>query len=200
MPRPKRQPNSPDTHEQILDAARQEFALNGVSTPLDAIAARCGIRRPSLLHHFPSKQALITAVIDRILDQTRSRLLDAIAQGDGDYGQTMAKIITGLRELEAEEQGVGGMLLHALLAEHEPGPVTERLQELINVIYSTALIVGADQGRPQDEIRAAIAQLVMGEFARMALTDRAERIWGEADGVNPLFKSYFLTSVFIEQQ
>jgi AcrR family transcriptional regulator len=194
MARPKRQNDTPETRAQILQAARIEFAEQGIAAPLEAIAARCGIKRPSLLHHFPSKQALIAAVTDDILRMTRERLLNTIANPDGDFATTIQKIFGVLRELEREEQGVAGVLVHAMLAEDDGGPVTSKMTEFIDIIYASSVMAGRQKAQNPEEYRAAIAHLVIGELTRVALGNRGKAVWGSGDGLTALFSSYFLDS------
>lgn len=52
--------------EEILETARALFGEVGYrSASLREIAARCGISHPGLLHHFPTKEALLEAVLVR---------------------------------------------------------------------------------------------------------------------------------------
>lgn len=55
--------------DRILSAAARLLAAHGFDgTTLQAVADEVGVRKPSVLHHFPSKDALRKAVLERMLD------------------------------------------------------------------------------------------------------------------------------------
>ena len=72
MGRPKRTVGSETTAARLVSAAEVEFAARGFEgTRLEDIARRVGLTRPSLLHHFESKEALYARVVEQLV----SRLL-----------------------------------------------------------------------------------------------------------------------------
>jgi AcrR family transcriptional regulator len=77
---------------EILDQAMALFGEAGYrGTSLREIAARCGLSHPGLLHHFPTKQALLLAVLEH-RDEVDARLVS---------GRSGLDILRGLVELAA---------------------------------------------------------------------------------------------------
>jgi TetR/AcrR family transcriptional regulator len=58
------------TGDRILDVALQQFGTRGYeATSLDAIAAELGVRKQTVLYWYPSKQALLDAVVTRSAEE-----------------------------------------------------------------------------------------------------------------------------------
>lgn len=60
----RRSPRGETRRAEILEAAAEEFAVHGYhGASIAAIAERVGITQSGILHHFPSKEVLLDAVV-----------------------------------------------------------------------------------------------------------------------------------------
>lgn len=73
------------TRERVLDVALASFGTRGVdATSLDALATELGVTKQTILYHFPSKDVLVEAVIDRTAAEVAATLEAAlVGAGDG---------------------------------------------------------------------------------------------------------------------
>ena len=67
MPAVKRRPRGSLTRELILDAAEQVAADGPEALSVRAVAAEAGAAPMALYNHFPTKDALLAALLDRVL-------------------------------------------------------------------------------------------------------------------------------------
>ncbi len=83
--------------EQILAAATRLFAAQGFDgTSLAAIAEAVGIRKPSLLYHFKSKDELRREVLERMLahwNEALPRLLAAATSGQDQFSAIVGEMV-----------------------------------------------------------------------------------------------------------
>ena len=64
-----------DTSSKILDVGQELIQTRGYNAiSFQDIATRVGIKKPSVIHHFPSKAALGVAIIQRYRDTLASQL------------------------------------------------------------------------------------------------------------------------------
>ena len=91
----------PGTKELILEVARRRFAEQGFgATSLNEIADEVGIRRQSLLHHFPSKDALYQAVLAEELAAWSSLVDEAVGETSEGWPQVEKVLRAAFRYFE----------------------------------------------------------------------------------------------------
>ncbi|MFL6140909.1 MAG: TetR/AcrR family transcriptional regulator [Labedaea sp.] len=100
---------------RVLAAAKEAFAGEGLSVPLDEIARRAGVGAGTVYRHFPTKEALFEAVIvdrlTKLVEHARS-LADAADPGAA-FFEFVHRMIAGASTSKDMVDALAGMDLDA---------------------------------------------------------------------------------------
>ncbi len=103
-----RRPAAGNTRDRILSAALEMFAARGFdATTVRAIADHCGLTDPALYYYFPTKRAILDALLQRSNEAMATRLRSA---GDRALSNLERIVATTLDELAAD-----GLLFKVIL-------------------------------------------------------------------------------------
>ncbi|NUQ98980.1 MAG: TetR/AcrR family transcriptional regulator [Streptomyces sp.] len=95
---------------RILTAAREAFARDGVDIPLDTIAERAGVGAGTVHRHFPTKEALVTAVIADRLDHLADQAAELGDNPAEDFFTFLAELTDSARDNLALASALNGSL------------------------------------------------------------------------------------------
>ena len=88
---------------RVLDAARAAFAELGLDVGVEEIARRAGVGKGTLYRRFPTKEALVRAIFEDILDEIEALVADTDKIEDA--GEAFAAYLTGAARMQASNQG-----------------------------------------------------------------------------------------------
>ncbi len=81
------------TSDRILVTAMTAFGTRGYeATSLDDLARQLGIRKQTILYWYPSKDALLAAVVDRCADEVTGRLVRGLDGAEDGFGRVDAMV------------------------------------------------------------------------------------------------------------
>lgn len=101
------------TADRILDAALSSFGSRGYeATSLDALAEGLGLRKQSILYWFPSKEALLEALIDRSANELALALETALAAAGQGWDRVEA-VVRSVFRLGARRPELLGLVREA---------------------------------------------------------------------------------------
>jgi AcrR family transcriptional regulator len=107
------------SREIIIDAAEAVVLENGARhMTLDAVAARAGVSKGGLLYHFPNKNELLRAMLERLrknMEETREKKSKGLEKGPG--RKIKAYILSGA-DRDPRKDKIGSALLAAVA--HDP--------------------------------------------------------------------------------
>jgi len=124
------------TAARILDAAEALFAERGYEgTTLRDVAARVGIRNPSLYNHFASKESLYAAVLERGIGPLLEVLSESVETGSAAFRDS-SPIVERMMELLSQRPNLPRLVLHETLAGGQR--LTPMLRDWIVPIFARA--------------------------------------------------------------
>lgn len=202
----RRQP-LPDvgTADRVLDAAEREFAAVGFAPArLADIGERAGIRRPSLLYHFPSKELLYRAVVERAFDRLGAALVQFMG-AEGEFELQLEGVVRAFAEFLEAHPSLAPIIVRELIDDptHELDTVRrggsvgrtimlERVVPLLTLVESFIRTRGHEHLRPNLPIRAALVQVAANLLLHSASGSLAGPLWGPGDHALALAKLLFL--------
>ena len=128
------------TRDRALDAALASFAARGFeATSLDDVAGEVGVSKQAVLYYYPSKAALLDAVVDGIVHIDQRKLV-AYAGGYSEFERLRAERLLRDRALSAYSTVIGMAteveVLRGLGEEPTLRSLARRRRELLEFLHS----------------------------------------------------------------
>ena len=88
---------------RVLDAARSAFAEAGLDVGVEEIARRAGVGKGTLYRRFPTKEALVRAIFEDILDEIEH--IVGAAEAEPDAWTAFTAYLSATARMQASNQG-----------------------------------------------------------------------------------------------
>ena len=176
------------TDERILVAAMRAFGTRGYDgTSLDDLARELGIRKQTILYWFPSKEALLEAVVDRSADEVTRRLVRGLEGADDGFGRVEA-MVRAMFRLAARHPAMLGFLREVTrLGPPASRRLLDRLQPLIERA-SGFLEAEMDAGRMRRHDPRLLLLAAYSMVTGMATEVEVLRTFGEEPSLSSLLR------------
>jgi AcrR family transcriptional regulator len=146
----------------ILAAAEAVFAEQGTSAPTEEVAARAGVAIGTVFRHFPTKDALLAAMMKELLARLAREAAKLIS--DGDPAAALFTFFARVVEQAAARKTVADLLADQGIDLRAAGPVATLRREL------ETLLAGAIQaGAVRNDVGAAEVLALLAATSDAAL-------------------------------
>jgi len=180
MARPKANPNLPSTRSRIVEAAIPVFASEGYDgAKLADIAAAIDIRRPSLLYHFSTKEALYASVIAQVFASLGQRLAEA-RDSEGDFPTRLHTMYSAYDGYLSAHPSAARLIVRELVADAGPGRAlfVERVVPLLQLVEHWIAEAGQPYLHADLPIRHALMHVSGEILLRHASVHVSAPLWG----------------------
>lgn len=178
---------------RVLKEAGAAFARSGYrETSLREVADRVGIRVPTLLYHYPSKQALYEAIVRRFhveLEEVVAVALDT----EGSAAERLETVIIDLSAFADRHRRLIRVIVTELMAPSSLGlDVVAEVAPRILARVESILRASASPPLPDHApVRAVLMYIVVGYAYRNAVGDLAKLLFGPDDPTMVIARELF---------
>jgi AcrR family transcriptional regulator len=127
--------------ERVLDAAAAVFAETGLKASVEDVARRAGVGVGTVCRHFPTKQALVEAVLEAmyeaLVDDAHTALTDA------DAGAAFRSFFVALATFQARHRALAEQMATAIDLPVSARPTRDALRAAITELVANAQVAGA---------------------------------------------------------
>jgi AcrR family transcriptional regulator len=176
--RPKKIEGQEETAVRLLRAAEQAFGAHGYrDARLGDIAAAVGIRRPSLLYYFKTKERLYSAVVERAFAELRDVVSRSLLSGET-VEERVDAIAAGLTDFADRRPALVCVIVRQLMAPRSEvrEQVVSEFCGLVDTLERVYQDLAGDRIPEALPARSAILQIMSATMLRVA-TASIEEIW-----------------------
>lgn len=171
-----------DTRDRLLQVAQALFAERGFrGTSLRDISSRIGIKAPSVLHHFNSKEQIYIAVLNRIFNCIEDAV-GSVLMGRGSYQERARAAIAGAIDFIAARPDHARIIWQALI--DEKGNGRQMIKQRLPPLYAMGqnfIFHGQRAGAFRREVdpfhfMMTLSSITLGYFTTASMVRRLWRI------------------------
>jgi AcrR family transcriptional regulator len=164
------------TRDRQLDAAESVVLRDGVAAlTLETVADMAGVSKGGLLYHFPSKRALVEALIARLVRLLVDRYDAELERAAPGPGRAIRAFVRGMPEDgSAEDKRLRRMTSALLAAEMEDPSLLAPLQAFYKRVFADIRADGGNEGLAL-AVLAAVDGLWLSELLGLYRLDPARR-------------------------
>jgi AcrR family transcriptional regulator len=164
----RRERKKQELRERIVDAANTLIAQQGLAqTTVDQIAELADIAQATFFNYFPTKAAVVDALVERLIDQFN----EVVDQAHHAEGSVVPKI-EALFLLTAELTESQHRTLRDIIAEtvRSPRPSPEQSLRRMRALFADDIAAGQERGEVRsDKSAEALADAVLGIYVSVLL-------------------------------
>ena len=140
---------------RVLDAARAAIAEGGLDVGVEEIARRAGVGKGTLYRRFPTKEALVRAIFDDILEEI-GRLVEE-ADAEPDPWTAFARYLHATARMQASNQGFYDVVAQRLGA----AALTQQQRESVVAMTARTLQRAQKAGVVREDLLPEDVQLLL---------------------------------------